>query len=295
MELIHLKKGDSTAAISTLGAEMIAYKDALGRNRLHDGDPAVWAGFGPILFPTIGTCKNGQITVDGKDYPMLKHGFVRGSLFTVSKKTAASVELKLTQNEETLKSYPFEFVLTLRHTLIDNGFLSEMEVENRSDRPMPFLLGGHPAFKCPVNPGESFDDYALYFEKTETGRQVLVNQHALVYKEAVCEKLKDSDLWPLDRAYLAGIDTLMLTNVNSGSVKLLNQKTGKGLNFSFPGFPVLAIWTKPHVDGHYLCLEPWYGIPSWENEDCELGQRPFALTLKPGEVHHAQYQMDCLD
>ena len=32
---------------------------------------------------------------------------------------------------------------------------------------MPFFVGGHPGFKCPLDEGESYDDYELRFEQRE--------------------------------------------------------------------------------------------------------------------------------
>jgi len=288
--MIHLKKGNSAATISEVGAEMVAYTDAAGEARLHDGNPDVWAGFGPILFPSLCTPKNGQVLIDGVSYPMPKHGFARDGLFKVESKTDDAVTLLLTQNEETLKSFPFAFEFRVRHCLTDDGFITEMIVANCSDKPMPFLLGGHPAFRC-----ENLADCALHFEKPETGEQVLVVNKGtgLLGEQSIFEPLKNKQVWPIDRAYLSSIDTLMLPNLNSRSVKLINEKTGKGLVFSFPGFPVLAIWTKPNIDGKYICLEPWHGLPSWEDESCELKDRPFALVLDPGKTYRAQYQMAC--
>jgi Galactose mutarotase and related enzymes len=288
--MIHLKKGNAEAIINPLGAEMIAYKDASGEERLHDADPAVWAGVGPILFPILCTPKDGQVLINSQSYPMPKHGFARNSEFEITNQTEDAVELMLCENEETLKSYPFIFEFTVRHSLTEKGFKTEMIVKNSSDDPMPFLLGGHPAFRC-----DDLESCSLYFEKPETGEQVLVNkENALLYKKAVFEPLAGKMVWPVDRTYLASVDTLMLPNLNSRSVKLANEKTGKGIKFSFPDFPVLAIWTKPNVKGKYLCLEPWQGLPSWEDEICELKNRPFALTLEPGKTYHAAYQMDCL-
>ena len=33
---------------------------------------------------------------------------------------------------------------------------------------MPYCLGAHPGFLCPLNPGERFEDYRLEFEYEET-------------------------------------------------------------------------------------------------------------------------------
>ena len=38
------------------------------------------------------------------------------------------------------------------------------EVTNEGTEDMPFFVGGHPGFKCPLDEGESYDDYELRFD-----------------------------------------------------------------------------------------------------------------------------------
>ena len=41
------------------------------------------------------------------------------------------------------------------------------EVTNEGDEDMPFFIGGHPGFACPLDEGESYDDYELRFDADE--------------------------------------------------------------------------------------------------------------------------------
>ena len=41
------------------------------------------------------------------------------------------------------------------------------EVKNTGEEDMPFFVGGHPAFRCPLFEGEDYTDYKLVFEKPE--------------------------------------------------------------------------------------------------------------------------------
>ena len=41
------------------------------------------------------------------------------------------------------------------------------EVTNEGTEDMPFFIGGHPGFRCPLDEGEAYTDYELRFEKEE--------------------------------------------------------------------------------------------------------------------------------
>ncbi|MDY3816081.1 MAG: aldose 1-epimerase family protein, partial [Candidatus Limiplasma sp.] len=77
MSLITLRNEALTVTISSLGAEMQSIRDARGRERLWQGDPAVWKGRAPILFPIAGGLKDDGYFLNGKRYDMPKHGYVR--------------------------------------------------------------------------------------------------------------------------------------------------------------------------------------------------------------------------
>ncbi len=38
---------------------------------------------------------------------------------------------------------------------------------NEGTEDMPFFIGGHPGFRCPLDEGEAYTDYELRFEKDE--------------------------------------------------------------------------------------------------------------------------------
>ena len=48
------------AAIDPMGAQLFSFSDTNGNDLLWNGDPAVWKGRAPILFPIIGELANGQ-------------------------------------------------------------------------------------------------------------------------------------------------------------------------------------------------------------------------------------------
>jgi galactose mutarotase-like enzyme len=55
------------AEVSEIGAELVRLQDHEGRDLLWSGDPAIWAGRAPLLFPMVGRAKDDRIRVDGRD------------------------------------------------------------------------------------------------------------------------------------------------------------------------------------------------------------------------------------
>ena len=73
-----LHKGPLTAAVDTQGGELVSFRDGAGTEYIWGGDPAYWAGRNPILFPIVGSLKNGRVDIGGKTCEMGRHGFARG-------------------------------------------------------------------------------------------------------------------------------------------------------------------------------------------------------------------------
>ena len=65
-----------SATIALRGAEPLSWRVA-GRELIWHGDPAHWPQRAPILFPVIGASAGGAVRVEGRSYPMPRHGFAR--------------------------------------------------------------------------------------------------------------------------------------------------------------------------------------------------------------------------
>ena len=281
--------------IDLLGAEMRSFTTADGRDWLWRGSPEAWKSSAPVLFPAIGALKNGGATIAGEFYAVPRHGFAKFQTFEVLEQKEDSISFVLHQNEETLKVYPFDFALTVTYRFLDNGFEARFTVENQSDREMPFLIGGHPGFNCPMKEGERFEDYVLYFEKEETVATSLCNNdaHNLDGTEPI-PFADDRRTLPLNYADYDRLDTYVLCDLNSRSVDLIHKDTRKGIRFSFD-MPVLAIWTMPQKNAPYVCIEPWQGSPAFANETGRFEDKPWCVKLAAGESYSCGYKMEILD
>lgn len=288
MSTIQLRAGQAKAEIRPLGAQIVSYTAPDGREVIWQGDPAIWADHTPILFPVIGNVKDGTVIIDGKSYPITKHGFARRAMFTPVATGEDFVTLRLTESAETLAQYPFAFALEITYELTESGFRCRFTVENRSDCVMPFCVGGHPAFVVPMEEGAAFDDYQVIFPADETvtnllcpGGQLITGSETLTFPQGVLK---------LDHAIFDEKDTLLLPELASTSVSLVHQVSGHGLHLSWAGMEALAIWSRPVNHGNYLCLEPWHGLPGFADESGVFAEKRYATVLQPGEKYTCHYE-----
>ena len=63
-----------TVTISDRGAELQSVKGTDGRERIWQGDPAVWGRRSPVLFPLCGRTYEGKSTADGIPCDLPLHG-----------------------------------------------------------------------------------------------------------------------------------------------------------------------------------------------------------------------------
>lgn len=287
MEYI-LKHGDLTAVAESHGAELVSLKDAAGTEYIWQGDPAYWAGRNPNLFPIVGGLKNGTVSINGSLYQMNRHGFARNSEFSVAEQGEDHIVFQLVESETTLQLYPFRFEFLIRHQLTDSGFFTEFEVRNPGDTVLPFCVGAHTAFNCPLKAGEQFSGYRLQFEKIEDAYAIYPSVAGCLDKENRLYALQNSDTLWLDHEVFARLDTLVFEGLNSSRVKLLGPD-GHGVQMEYSDFPMIAFWTAGAKQAPYICLEPWHGCAAYEDESGEFTDKHYCILLEPGQSKALRY------
>lgn len=280
-----LHKGPLTAAVDTQGGELVSFRDGAGTEYIWGGDPAYWAGRNPILFPIVGSLKNGRVDIGGQSYEMGRHGFARGMEFAPVEQGEDFVALELRETEETLACYPFPFSLRVTHRLLEDGFSTAFSVQNTGGSPMPFCIGGHTAIRIPE--GERFEDFHLLFDQAETADSHLLSPQGIILHDGRKAMLDGTGTLALDYQDFAQMDTLIFSMLRSGNVSLVHRETGRGVRLDFHEFPMVAFWTKPGAP--FLCMEPWLGCAAWDNESGRFKDKLFCATLQPGEVKELAY------
>ena len=293
MSNILLKAGNTTATVQQKGAQLISFKGADGREVMWQADPEIWASCSPILFPICGRAKDDQVIIDGTAYPMTMHGFAQNPDFEIAKRGDDFVELVLKPNDESRPQYPFEFVFHVTYTLRENGFRTDFVIENKSDRVMPFCVGGHPAFIVPMEDSASYTDYQLVFPYCEDGRNHLVLEGGLIEGFEYLP-FENGTTLTLNHDIFDQRDTLLFSEFKSHSVKLVHKTSGHGIRFSYPKMEVLAIWSMPQKHGNYVCLEPWHGLPGQPTETGRFEDKPFVTLLDPGMSYQCGYDTELI-
>lgn len=291
--MIVLEYQGAVMEIAELGAEMRRFRSKDGVERIWSGDPAVWKSTAPVLFPTINLLKNGVVTIEGSEWAVPKHGFAKYELFTLTGQGEDYVTLTLTPNETIKAVYPFDFALHVTHRFTEGGFETSYVVENRSGRKMPFVIGGHPGFTCPMADGEQFTDYELHFEKEEDGRHLLCDADHLISGAETADLGADRRTLALRYEDFDRLDTYIFAGLNSRSVDLVHKQHGHGIRVSFD-MEALAVWTMPGKHAPYLCIEPWQGLPPYADETGLFEDKPFHIALEAGESYTCGYRMEVL-
>lgn len=289
---ITLSTPSLTASVRPLGGELVSLQDSAGTEYIWQGDPAFWSGRNPILFPIVGSLKDGRVDINGQSFEMGRHGFARQSTFTLTDQAPDFAVLELRESPESLARYPFPFVLQVRHQLLANGFSTTFAVENPGPAPLPFCIGAHTAIRCPLLGGERFEDYELVFDQPEDADTLLLTPQGLL-RGGGREPMLRGGKAVLDYETFRRLDTLIFQGLRSQRVSLRHKETGRGVSLDFRGFPMIAFWTKPGAP--FLCMEPWHGCAAYTGETGRFQDKPHALTLAPGEWKELTYTFTLLN
>lgn len=282
--IITLRNHVFTAQIDSLGAQLISLKDSAGKEYIWQRDPSYWPNCSPLLFPTVGNCRNGKTRIGGQWYEIPKHGFCKVTDFSAKQVSDSCAVFSIHETEQTLAVYPFRFTLSLTYTVTDDGLHMDYAVENTDSKPICYQLGAHPGFNCPLYDGERFEDYVLEFEKEETADSMVYDIGHLQF-DANRRKpgLDHSRILPLRYESFVD-DALFFDGIASRKVALKNPSTGKGVEIDYRDFETVAFWTAMPAKGPFLCVEPWNGSAIRSDEDDELENRHFIQTAAVGET-----------
>lgn len=285
-DLIAITSGQLTARVNPMGAELWSLTDSLGREYMTDADPAFWTGHAPLLFPVVGALSGGKLRLDGREYPLPRHGFARHSRFEVIETGESHVRFGLSDSAETRAVYPFAFALEITFHVEHRALRMTATVRNPGDAPMPFSFGYHPAFAWPLPGGAAKADHVIAFSEAEPGPIRRVDQATgLLLPDAEPTPVAGHHL-ALDAALFAA-DAMIWDRLESRSLTF-GAPGGAQLAIAFPDMPMLGIWQKPGAA--FLCIEPWQGHADPQGFAGDFRDKPGVVTLQPGEAR--SFRMD---
>ena len=271
---------------SFVGGRLIAQVDSLGAQlrslRLDDveylwnaADPWNWSA--PVLFPLISGLPGDELQHDDQRYSIPSHGFARRSEWSV----LDDGRFELAASEATRVQYPFEFRLRVEFTVTDRLTVTH-EVHNDGDEPLPFLLGGHPAFRWPL-PGATGEHSVSWQHGGESMRQAVGGlRPGRLPSPAVDGRLT------LQKQYFAE-DALLFDDLDPHEVTYSAPGAAR-LTMHYDDFAVLGIWSKAQ-GADFVCLEPWTGYPAPQGFDGDITALPGIELLAPGTQRQYRYSV----
>jgi galactose mutarotase-like enzyme len=274
---VSLASGDLGAEVDPLGAQLSTLRDRAGRDLLWSGDPSVWAGRAPLLFPIVGALAGGSYRLGPKSYPLGRHGFARGKLFDIVESTSSAAAFRLGADASSLKVYPFRFELDVRFAL-DGPTLSVTAcVRNAGDEAMPSSFGFHPAFRWPLPFGQARSAHFIEFQNDEPAAVRRLNADGLLTPEARPTPISHRRLALVDSLFRD--DVIIFDKIRSRSVTY-GADDGPRIRVSYPDAPYLGIWTKPQAD--FICIEPWHGVADPVGFSGDFSEKPGIFMVPPG-------------
>jgi galactose mutarotase-like enzyme len=289
MEKFNIGSTELQVTLRLTGAEMCSILDLRdGCEHLWEANPTYWPRHAPILFPTVGESKDGHIQVNGKAYPLGRHGFARFEQFSVVEHLEDRIRFQLLPNEETLKGFPFQFVFETEYSVVRNVIHQSFHVSNTDSRKFAFQLGGHPAFAVPCGNGGTYSDHSIVLDKKGDYPRHLLTKGGLFSGEQR-PFLKDTDRFDLYSELFAE-DAIVFKNEGIREASLVNNRTGKYVKMRFDGFTHLGIWSIPGAG--YVCIEPWIGCADDDGGTNDIFQKDHAVVLQPSETFAAAFSIE---
>ncbi len=288
-----LKNEVLTVLVKGHGAELASIrKDST--EYLWQADPAFWGRHSPVLFPIVGSVWEAKYRVDGKEFALGQHGFARDMDFELMYSSETEVRYRLTSNEDTLKKYPWPFVLEIAYRLHDNKLDVIWEVTNPGDEDMYFQIGAHPAFNYPDYDPEKPERGYFEFDRPEGLECIRIKEKGCVDAETKYPlEVPQDGLLPVTRETFDSIDTIMLQDSQVGRVTFRRTDRTPWLALSFDA-PVVGIWSPPTKNAPFICIEPWYGRCDRVNYTGDYREKDWINRLSPAEKFESIYTIEIL-
>ena len=274
---VSIASGDLTAQIDPLGAQLSLLRDGGGRDLLWNGDPAIWKGRAPVLFPIVGALAGGSYRLDSKVYRLPRHGFARDRRFEIIHSTGASAQFELTADEATLAVYPFRFSLQIQFALDGTTLAVTTRVRNLGDQPMPASFGYHPALRWPLPFGQDRSRHFIEFECDEPAPVRRLDADGLLTPVRHPTPVSNRRLILADSLFQ---DDVIIFDALQSRTLTYGADGGPLLRMSYPDAPYLGVWTKPGAP--FICIEPWHGVADPEGFSGNFDAKPGVFVVPPG-------------
>jgi galactose mutarotase-like enzyme len=287
---VSITSGSLTAQIDPRGAQLSSLRAQDSHELLWNGDPAVWAGRAPLLFPIVGVLAGGVYRLGSKTYALSRHGFARDKIFTLQNVSPSSAAFRLHTEASMYSVYPFQFELEVRYEISGATLSLTTAIRNRGHSDMPASFGYHPGFRWPLPFGQPRASHFIEFEIDEPAAVRRIDAAGLLTPVHHPTPIANRRLELTDALFQE--DVLIFDQLKSRSVSY-GSHPGPRLRIGFADAPYLGVWSKPGA--RFICIEPWHGITDPEGFAGDLMQKPGVRVLKAGEAFFATMDITLLE
>ena len=276
--------------IANHGAELTSIM-ANEQEYLWQGDSKYWGRHSPVLFPIVGRVWDNPYKNEGAIYKLGQHGFARDMDFQLTYEEDNAVFYTLESNEETMKVYPFPFVLEIGYRLKGNRIEVMWSVQNCGDKDLYFQIGAHPAFYYRDLDANTCERGFLDFGKnTKTLKYISPAEKGCVSEKEHTLELHDGLMELTSDTF--GCDTYIFENGQVKKITLMDKQKAPYLSLEFSS-PLVAVWSPSaaHPDVPFVCIEPWYGRCDKVGYHGEFKDREWMQHVEPGKSFEVGYSI----
>ncbi|WP_317899075.1 aldose 1-epimerase family protein [Aurantibacillus circumpalustris] len=285
MDII-LSSNKLKVVLKSLGAEICSVKNKDDLEFMWQAKKEFWPRHAPVLFPIVGQLKEDTFIFENKPYKLSKHGFARDCEFTLVENSGTTCTFQLQSDLKTKTVYPFDFIFEIKYELVESVLTTDYKVINPSSEPIYFSVGGHPAFACPLNDSEVFEDY--YFEFASKQLEVTELNKGLRKETKQTVKLKENKLFLSETLF--DNDALIFENNQVNKISLCSSKSTHKITLECKNWPYFGVWSKERCK-EYVCMEPWHGIADLESSNKNLTEKEGIIKLEPEKQFNCSFSI----
>ena len=276
-------------AIDPQGAQLSMLRDATGHELLWNGDPAVWKGRAPVLFPIVGALNAGRYRWQGRTYPLSRHGFARDRRFELVNSSDRAVLFRQRDDAATRDVYPFAFELDVGFRLDGTRLQVQATVRNPGDAPLPASVGFHPALRWPLPNAGARTAHYLEFESDEPAPVRRLDAQGLLTPTRHASPVRGKRLALHDALFTD--DVVIFDQLHSRSL-IYGAATGARIKVEYPDATYQGLWTKPGAG--FICIEPWRGVADPQAFAGEFTAKPGVFMVAPGSSQQLTMTLELL-
>ncbi len=149
---------------------------------------------------------------------------------------------------------------------------------------LPFSVGAHPGFLCPLNTGENLEDYFFEFEADDYLHRTKLQDGLLTDIE---QQIALADrIIPISE-FLFKDDALVLSKFKSKWVTLKSKTYS--LKVSWDDCTYLGLWKQPNAP--FVCIEPWWGVTDEADTNSKIIEKRGIHLLNPKDEKSFWFEM----